>query len=91
MSVVEPEKAPGFPHPHPSTSFWLGQARSSPYIGYNSSQQIPGEAEVVIIGAGLSGVATAYFLLTGPSPPKSVVLLEAREISSGATGASHAF
>lgn len=83
---IETEKAPGFPHPHPTTSFWLGQSRASPYIGYNSSSEVPSEADVVIIGGGLSGVVTAYFLLHSPKPPKSIVLVEAREISSGATG-----
>lgn len=85
--MIAPEKSPGFPHPKPTTSFWLGQSRSSPYIGFNSSARIPLEAEVVVIGGGLSGVATAYFLLTGPNPPKSIVLVEARELASGATGA----
>lgn len=34
----------------------------------------------------MTGTLIAYELLTRPDPPKSVVILEARELSSGATG-----
>ena len=78
--------APGFPHPDSSLSFWLQGARSSPLFGHRTTEAIPDSAEVVIIGAGISGAATAYFMLTGPSPPKSVVILEAKEACYGATG-----
>lgn len=47
--------------------------------------------DLVIIGSGYSGVATAYWLMTGPNPPKSIVMLEAREICSGATGRNGGF
>lgn len=53
---------------------------------YRSTAELPEECDIIIIGAGLSGVSTAHFLLEdNPSPP-SVVLLEARQICSGATG-----
>ncbi|KAK3066239.1 hypothetical protein LTR53_017499 [Teratosphaeriaceae sp. CCFEE 6253] len=43
--------------------------------------------DIAIIGAGLSGVATAYHLSeqAGINPP-SIVILEARQVCSGATG-----
>ncbi|CZR59116.1 related to oxidoreductase [Phialocephala subalpina] len=42
--------------------------------------------DILIIGAGLSGVATAYHLLDdNPSPP-SIVILETRQVCPGATG-----
>ncbi|KAJ7633405.1 FAD dependent oxidoreductase [Mycena polygramma] len=77
---------PGYPRPNPSLSFWLQGTRSSPLLGHRTTEALPATADVTIIGSGLSGAATAYFLLTGPDPPRSVVLLEAREVSDGATG-----
>ncbi|EIM91354.1 FAD dependent oxidoreductase [Stereum hirsutum FP-91666 SS1] len=77
---------PGFPHPDPCLSFWLQGTRSSPLLGHRTTETLPESAEVVIIGSGLSGAATAYFLLTSPNPPKSVVVVEAREACHGATG-----
>ncbi|GJJ07011.1 hypothetical protein Clacol_001209 [Clathrus columnatus] len=87
MSISQEQKTfdPRYPHPNPSISFWLQGTRSSPLLGY-CSENFPESAEVVIIGSGLSGASTAYFLLTGESPPQNVVMLEAREVCSGATG-----
>lgn len=42
------------------------------------------KCEVAIVGAGISGVATLYYLLT--STEKQVVLLERNRVASGATG-----
>lgn len=42
------------------------------------------EGDVAIIGAGISGVATLYFLLTQTN--KRVILLEKDQVASGATG-----
>jgi glycine/D-amino acid oxidase-like deaminating enzyme len=47
---------------------------------------LPAECDVLIIGAGYSGVATAYHLLDENPNPPSVVILEARQACSGATG-----
>ncbi|EKG21757.1 FAD dependent oxidoreductase [Macrophomina phaseolina MS6] len=75
-----------YPYPVPGavTPFWrtephaLDSARTTP--------DLPDEADVVIIGAGYAGAATAYHLLQdNPNPPK-IVILEAREACSGATG-----
>ncbi|KAJ7762592.1 FAD dependent oxidoreductase [Mycena metata] len=80
------DRTPGYPRPNPSLSFWLQGTRNSPLLGHRTTPQLPAKSKVTIIGSGLSGVATAYFLLTGPNPPESVVILEAREASDGATG-----
>ena len=80
----------GFPHPKPTLSFWLQGTRNNPLIGHRTTEDIPNEADVVIIGAGMSGVATAYHVLKGHDPAKGglprVVILEAREVCYGATG-----
>jgi len=80
----------GFPHPKPTLSFWLQGARNNPLIGHRTTETTPSNADVVIIGAGMSGVATAYHLFKEHDPlrgalPK-VVILEAREACYGATG-----
>ena len=80
----------GFPHPKPSLSFWLQGTRNNPLIGHRTTEIIPTDADVVVVGAGMSGVATAYHLLKGHDPSRGdlpkVVVLEAREACYGATG-----
>ena len=73
-----------YPVPNATTPFWrtqlheLDSARTTP--------NLPTDADVVIIGAGYSGASTAYHMLhENPNPP-SIVILEAREACSGATG-----
>lgn len=80
----------GYPHPKPSLSFWLQGTRNNLLIGHRTTEKIPNDADVVIIGAGMSGAATAYHLFKGCDPaggslPK-VVTVEAREACYGATG-----
>ncbi|KAF7304443.1 DAO domain-containing protein [Mycena chlorophos] len=87
--TTETPANPGYPRPNPSLSFWLQGTRSSPLIGHRTTPTLPGPEDVqdvVIVGGGFSGVATAYFLLTGKNPPARVALLEAREVCDGATG-----
>jgi glycine/D-amino acid oxidase-like deaminating enzyme len=82
------DASPGYPRPNPSLSFWLQHTRNSPLLGHRTTDALPGRTDVTIIGSGLSGAAIAYFLLTaGPEDkgPKSVTLLEAREVCDGAT------
>jgi len=80
----------GFPHPKPSLSFWLQGTRNNPLIGHRTTEAIPTNADVVVIGAGMSGAATAYHLFEGHDPARGdlpkVVVLEAREACYGATG-----
>ncbi|KAJ7354422.1 FAD dependent oxidoreductase [Mycena albidolilacea] len=82
------DASPGYPRPNPSLSFWLQHTRNSPLLGHRTTDALPDKTDATIIGSGLSGAATAYFLLTaGPEDkrPKSVALLEAREACDGAT------
>ena len=80
----------GFPHPKPTLSFWLQGTRSNTLIGHRTTQTIPNAADVVIIGAGMSGAATAYNLFREHTPVggalPNVVIIEAREACYGATG-----
>ncbi|ORZ19934.1 hypothetical protein BCR42DRAFT_435773, partial [Absidia repens] len=63
-------------HPH-----WLHEA---PYQK-PSTKPLPEHADIVIVGGGITGLSTAYWL-TKLNPSLSVVVVEARGLSSGATG-----
>jgi len=80
----------GFPHPKPSLSFWLQGTRNNPLIGHRTTKTIPNYADVVVIGAGMSGAAISYHLFKGYGPAEGplpkVVIIEAREACYGATG-----
>jgi hypothetical protein len=73
-----------FPVQVSTTPYWRTELHEIDSI--RSSEDLPPECDVLIIGAGLSGVSTAYHLLDGNRTPPSVVILEAREVCSGATG-----
>nr|OQO24527.1 hypothetical protein B0A51_06144 [Rachicladosporium sp. CCFEE 5018] len=73
---------PGLPHPSPTESYW----QSPPHaIASHQSPQLPKETSVVIIGSGITGTSVAYHLLQR-HPDLKVAILEARTITSGATG-----
>ncbi|HEY9879141.1 MAG TPA: FAD-dependent oxidoreductase, partial [Leptolyngbyaceae cyanobacterium] len=64
----------------PSRSFWLANLE---HPSLPTVQELPQSSEVVVIGGGLTGVSTAYWLsLLGIQ----TVLLERGALSSGATG-----
>ncbi len=65
---------------------WLHQLnRTRPVSELNNSQ----EFDVAIVGGGIAGIATAFFLLRDTN--KSVVLLESNKIAHGATGHNGGF
>ena len=60
--------------------------------GLRTTEDLPIECDVVIIGAGPSGASVAYHLLAdGPGSSLSVTMLEARQVCSGATGRNGEF
>lgn len=68
--------------------FW--RTEPHPLDSHRSTDSIPSEVDVVVIGAGYAGISTIYHLLQQPdqrsqSKP-SILILEAREICSGASG-----
>ena len=68
-----------------TTSYWQDPPDAK-YADFRSSKDLPKDADIVVIGAGITGAAAAYKLCSdGPSHQK-VVLLEARQTCSGATG-----
>lgn len=81
---------PGIPQDTTTSSFWLKEPHSN--FATRSSKPLPVQADIVIIGSGITGASIARTLLengskSGSSDRKpSVIILEARDICSGATG-----
>jgi hypothetical protein len=78
---------PGLPLPHPTKSSWL--IPPDPLHNHRSSKSLPVDVlDVVIIGSGFSGTSVAWHLLHDqPSTPNlKILMLEARDVCSGATG-----
>jgi glycerol-3-phosphate dehydrogenase len=74
-----------FPTKTSTLSFWRTEPDDIDEL--RTSEDLPTECDVVIVGAGLSGASVAYHLLAdGPDPPLSVTMIEARQVCSGATG-----
>jgi len=64
----------------PPPTSWLAASDPDPFA---APGRLPSGADVVVIGGGLMGVSTAYFLARGGA---SVLLLEARRLAWGASG-----
>lgn len=77
------------PVPGSTESFW--RTDLDELDSHRSTPDLPAETDVVIIGAGFSGASLAYYLYDDNPDPPSVVILEAREACSGATGRNGSF
>lgn len=86
------QSSPGIPVPNPSTPYWSTPPSSISRHGADPGSIVPGYADVVIIGSGITGASFARTLLDygagieRKGEPLQVVMLEARETCSGATG-----
>lgn len=82
------ERARALPVSNPSISYWQANSQDSPIHNHGNTDALPDEAsiaDVCIIGSGISG-ATAAYSLQQQAPNLSIVMLEARQACSGATG-----
>ncbi|QKX53265.1 uncharacterized protein TRUGW13939_00341 [Talaromyces rugulosus] len=78
-------KAPGcIPAPNPGQTFWQ-QDGNIEFSDYRSTETLPEQTDILIIGAGYAGTSTAYHLLA-EGTKNSITILEARGVCSGATG-----
>lgn len=71
------------PRAHPTISYW--QEPPASIADHRTTSGLPASADYVIIGSGISGASIARNLLAG-APDASVLMLEARQTCSGATG-----
>lgn len=84
------------PTPESSSSFWHTEP-SSLLLNHRTTEDLPREADVVVIGSGISGASVAHHLLQNQEGAEGnekadggkgvkVLVLEAREVCWGATG-----
>ncbi|KAL2175035.1 FAD dependent oxidoreductase [Thermothelomyces heterothallicus CBS 202.75] len=67
----------------PTVSYW--QDPPDPIADHRTTPDLPPTADTVIIGSGITGTAVAWNLLQSRNPG-TIVMLEARQACSGATG-----
>ncbi|KAF1358401.1 DAO-domain-containing protein [Lizonia empirigonia] len=68
-----------------SLSYWLQQVRCDPLLNHRTTKDLPESVDTVVIGSGITGtLATKEHLRTWPE--RTLVVIEAREFCSGATG-----
>ena len=87
VEVRGPDQRAGLPVPKPLPSFWLSDPDVVPPAIDHGQGDLPTDADVCIIGSGISGVSVAYHLATQAtaspadtlSGPIRVVILEARD------------
>jgi FAD dependent oxidoreductase len=73
------------PVPNPTKSFWLNNPGANPLAKEGSDGLLTTDADICIIGSGITGVSTAYHLaqnLNQIDRPTQVVILEARDFCS---------
>lgn len=86
----EPTIPAMLPVPNATLPYWRTELHK--IDEHRSTKNLPEECDIAIIGSGMAGVGTAYHIsqLLGEDDSKkdrpSIVLLEAREVCSGATG-----
>lgn len=72
------------PVSNPTHSFWLKV--EDDFATFRSTEDLPHEVDTLIIGSGYSGTTTAYYLSDGNEFQTLTLMLEARNVCSGATG-----
>lgn len=77
------------PVPNSTTSFWRS-GELHPLDNHRTTPSLPSKVDIAVIGAGYTGASVVYHVLNSSKdrsvPPPSIVILEAREACSGATG-----
>jgi len=80
------EQTPLFPYPVADSTVPFWRTELHPLDSHRSTLELPKQCEVLIIGSGFTGAATAHHLLEGnDAAGSSMVILEAREACSRAT------
>lgn len=59
-----PRDGVGLPSPNPTKSYWLKEL--SPVLeGHRTTEELPGRADVVVVGSGVTGAFAGWFLKMG--------------------------
>ena len=83
-SLVEKcSQDPGLPRTNPTNSFWQNPPHQT--LSTRQSPKLPENVDVLIIGSGITSASVAHHLLSS-NPDISVLVAEARTLTSGATG-----
>ncbi|KAH8179008.1 FAD dependent oxidoreductase domain-containing protein [Sarocladium implicatum] len=83
-AIARTKKPPPGPSANPTKPYWH---RDPPFPDLVDIQHdVPETADVVIIGSGITGAAAARTLVELSPKPLRIVVVEARQICSGATG-----
>ena len=85
-SSTTPGIKTGLPVENGKLPFWRTELHE--LDTFRSTEALPSECDILVIGAGYAGVSTLFHLLeskNAPDPSK-IVMLEAREACSGASG-----
>jgi myosin-crossreactive antigen len=80
------------PCENPTRSYW--QDPPDAIADHRTTEELPDSTDILIIGSGISGAAIAWGLLqdgAGGASGESIVMLEARQACSGATGRNGTF
>ncbi|KAJ5348728.1 hypothetical protein MYU51_006903 [Penicillium brevicompactum] len=77
---------PSLPFPSACLSHWHRGTRSFPHLNANYNAKVPTTTKHAIIGSGISGALTAFSLIENGTNPTDILILEAREAVSGASG-----
>lgn len=84
--AVSPGRPAGLPCVNSSASFWHSELNAF-LLGHRTTEGLPAEADIVVVGSGISGASVARYLAADSRASCSkIVMLEAREICWGATG-----
>jgi hypothetical protein len=79
------DESPGIPSEPTTKSFWMDPPFS--LLGLLEGDNMPATADIVIIGSGITGISIARKMLNQQNADsKRIVMLEARDLCSGATG-----
>lgn len=75
-----------YPVANATAPYWRSQLHA--IDSHRTTPYLPTECDIAIIGAGMSGAALAYHLTKDVKPDHvpSILMLEARQVCSGATG-----
>lgn len=78
------DTVPSLPVPNATQPYWMDDA---PFPELNDIKEtLPQEVDVIVIGSGITSVSATKAILELLNPAPKVLVLEARDICSGATG-----